>query len=67
MNGNFLLLANEIWIKLYRMIVDLKSLKKGFQDERNWHEDWDHREYRDIVRKCGIPNSMGSSGFRLEN
>ena len=45
MNGNFLLLANEIWIKLDRMIVDLKSLKRGFQDERNWHEDWDHREY----------------------
>jgi hypothetical protein len=45
MNGNFLLLANEIWIKLDRMIVDLKSLKGGFQYERNWHEDWDHREH----------------------
>ena len=45
MNGNFLLLANEIWIKLDRMMVDLKSLKRGFQDERNGHEDWDHQEY----------------------
>jgi hypothetical protein len=45
MNSNLLLLANEIWIKLDRMIVDLKSLKRGFQDERNWHEDWDYREY----------------------
>jgi hypothetical protein len=27
------------------MIVNLKSLKRGFQDERNWHEDWDYREY----------------------
>jgi len=45
MNGNSLLLANEIWIKLDRMIVDLKRLKREFQDERNWHEDWDHREY----------------------
>ena len=45
MNGNFLLLADEIWIKSERMIVDLKSLRRGFQDERNWHEDWDHREY----------------------
>jgi len=45
MNGNFILYANEIWIKLNRMMVDLKSLKRGFQGERNWHEDWDHQEY----------------------
>lgn len=45
MDGNFLLLANEIWIKLDRMMADLKSLKRGFHDERNWHEAWDHRKY----------------------
>ena len=38
MNGNVLLLVNEMWIKLNGMIVDLKSLKRGFQDETNWHE-----------------------------
>jgi hypothetical protein len=27
------------------MIVNLKSLKRGFQDERSWHEDWDCQEY----------------------
>jgi hypothetical protein len=45
MNGNFLSFIDEVWIKIDRMIVNLKSLKRGFQDEWNWHEDWDCREY----------------------
>jgi len=46
MNGDFLpLTTDEVWIKIGRMIVNLKSLKRGFADERNWHEDWDCREY----------------------
>lgn len=45
MNSNFFRLTDEAWIKIDRMIVNLKSLKRGFQDERSWHEDWDCREY----------------------
>jgi hypothetical protein len=39
MNGNFLPFTEEVWIKIDRVIVNLKSLKRGFQDGRNWHED----------------------------
>ena len=45
MNSNFLPFTDEVWIKIDRMIVNLKSLKRGFQDGRSWHEDWDYREY----------------------
>ncbi len=45
MERNFLPLTDELWIKIDRMIVNLKSLKRGFQDERSSHEDWDCREY----------------------
>jgi hypothetical protein len=45
MNENLLPFINEAWIKINWMIVDLKSLKRGFLDERHWHEDWDYQEY----------------------
>jgi hypothetical protein len=45
MDSKFLSLANEVWIKIDRMVVNLKSLKRGFQSEKNWHEDWDCQEY----------------------
>jgi hypothetical protein len=45
MNNHFLVFTDEVWIKIDRMIINLKSLKRGFQDERSWHEDWDYREY----------------------
>jgi hypothetical protein len=44
-NSSFLPLANGVWIKLDRMIVNIRSLERGFQDERSWHKDWNYREY----------------------
>jgi len=64
MKSNFFPLADEVWIKLDRMIVNLKNLKRGFQSERSWHEDWDYREYE--RHRQGIWDAKSQSDLTVQ-